>query len=469
MAIYLNRRDMIGGALGASLTACTATKPKFDAQVIVIGAGLSGLYAAMLLEDEGKDVLVIEADNRIGGRMKTLRHQDGVTEGGGQQIGASYARILDVAAKLNVPLYSETGRGPATAYYLDDQWQAAQELDVKLFPKAYRSTPPSSVLFRLLAKEPALETSDAWRDAPENMDISAAEFLSQRGFDAKAQNLIERALNANQLSTYSMLNLHRSLQLYRQSANMGATQYVEGGSQRLPEAMAASLKRPVKIGTKVSSIDLSGDRVAVTIAGARKTYHAEHVICTIPFAALSHPKGPKINAALNGVQKEAIQSLPYTQILQIHGRANTAYWEQDGLAPSMWFDSPLERIFAQSDRNGKVTGFVTNWLNGVGTEGWLDGGEASAFKQLTDELSKVRPSLAENLNLLTTVNWTSSNPLAGGAYMHWAPGQARRWAADMGQPAGRLYFAGEHLSHLHTGMEGAMESAEAAAFHLLNI
>jgi len=52
--------------------------------------------------------------------------------------------------------------------------------------------------------------------------------------------------------------------------------------------------------------------------------------------------------------------------------------------------------------------------------------------------------------------------------MHWAPGQIAKWAGHMGAPAGRLSFAGEHLSHLHTGMEGAMESGENAALYLLD-
>ena len=62
------------------------------------------------------------------------------------------------------------------------------------------------------------------------------------------------------------------------------------------------------------------------------------------------------------------------------------------------------------------------------------------------------------------VRWDEAQPLSGGAYMHWAPGQIGAWAQTMGLPAGRLHFAGEHVSRLHTGMEGAMESAEQAAY-----
>jgi monoamine oxidase len=53
--------------------------------------------------------------------------------------------------------------------------------------------------------------------------------------------------------------------------------------------------------------------------------------------------------------------------------------------------------------------------------------------------------------------------------MHWAPGQISQWADSIAAPSSRLAFAGEHLSRLHTGMEGAMESGENAAFYLLDI
>jgi len=467
MTTRLTRRGALAGLSALSLAGCTARKPKFDTQIIVIGAGLSGLHAAMLLEEQGKDVLVVEAAQRVGGRMHTIEHTDGFTDGGGQQIGASYARILDVTTRLNVPLYEETGRGPATSYYLDDAWRSAQELTIPAFPAAFQKTPPASVLFRLLAAEPGFESAEAWMDAPEGMDISAAEFLSRRGFDGEGQALIERALNANRLETYSVLNLHRSLQIYKQSAAMGPTQYVEGGAQRLPEAMAASLNRLVQLGTFIEGITAKADRVEIHAKGSVRPLVAEQVICTIPFGGLRNIES--LSADLSPTQRDAISGLPYTQILQFHGRVSDPYWDADGMAPNMWLDNRLERIFAATDKNSDLTGFVRSWINGEGTKGWLRSGDEAALKSCLDEIRRVRPELAKTLDLTHVVNWTESNPLAGGAYMHWAPGQARRWAKEMGKPAGRLYFAGEHLSRLHTGMEGAMESGETAAFDLLNL
>ena len=461
MNCAMTRRTALTGlaALTLATPACRSSDQTWDADVIVMGAGLSGLYTAMLLEESGLDVLVLEALPRVGGRMFTLDHGDGITEGGGQQIGASYARVLDVATQLNVPLYSETGRGPATSYYLNDEWRE-MPLSISEFPGGFEATPPSSVLFRLLGQSPGLETADAWLTASADFDISAAQFLSEHGFSTEAMKLIERALNANRLDTYSMLNLHRTWQLYQQGAGMGATQYVEGGSQRLPQAMAASLSRPVKTNTPIEAIIPSTTGCVVTSDG--QEFRARFGVCTLPFPALRKIGG--VNGT-NPAQQEAINTLPYTQILQVHMRRTSDFWERDSLAPSMWTDTNLERIFADTGADGSFTGFHRGWINGEGVKAWSD--HTALGTDYVTQLSMLRPSTESALEPVSIIDWTESNPFAGGAYYHWAPGQASRLAEAMGDPIGRLHFAGEHLGILHTGMEAAMESAERAALQIL--
>lgn len=457
----LTRRTTLIGlaATTLALPACRSSSRTLDADVIVIGAGLSGLYAAMLLEETGLGVQVIEALPRVGGRMHTLDHGDGYTEGGGQQIGASYARVLDVATQLGVPLYAETGRGPATSYWLNDSWQTGT-VDIPEFPEAFRNTPPSSVLFRLLASAPGLDTPDGWMTAAPELDISAAQFLTQRGFSSQAQALVERALNANNLSTYSMLNLHRTWQLYQQSAGMGATQYVEGGSQRLPEAMAASLSRPVLTDHPVTAMSIEADRCTVRTSKGR--FSASHAICTLPFPALRRIDGftpPPVMA-------EAIDTLAYTQIMQVHMRARSNYWETDELAPNLWTDTQLERVFTGSGRDGGLTNYQRGWVNGDGVVPWMAEPE-TAMTRYTAQLAALRPASQGQVEPLALIDWTETNPYAGGAYYHWQPGQAAILAQTMGEPMGRMRFAGEHLGLLHTGMEAAMEAAERAALDII--
>lgn len=460
----MTRRSALTGLAATTLLtpACRSSERSLDADVIVMGAGLSGLYTAMLLEDEGFDVQVVEALPRVGGRMFTLDHDGGYTEGGGQQIGASYARILDVAASLGVPLYAEAGRGPSTAHFLNDQWEAGA-FTVPQFPTAFQSTPPSSVLFRLLASEPGFESAEGWLDAAPELDISAQQFLTQRGFSPDAQALVERTLNANSLETYSMLNLHRTWQLYQQSGGMGVSQYVEGGSQRLPEAMAASLARPVRTNSPVASVDVNSTYCELKVG--RETLRSTHAVCALPLPALRRIEG--LRSLANSALTEAISDIPYTQILQIHMQSQAAFWDADNLGPSMWTDTELERIFADTGRDGSLTGFHRGWINGLGVEPWVALGQQAAPRRYVKQLAELRPSTQGALTPLAYVDWTETNPYAGGAYYHWKPGQAGRLARRMSDPIGKLHFAGEHLGILHTGMEAAMESGERAALAII--
>jgi monoamine oxidase len=80
----LARRTFL--ASSASLAAPKTLHAKTEADVIVIGAGLSGLYAARLLADEGAKVVVDEGRNRVGGRLESYRHLEGAPEAGGDSI-----------------------------------------------------------------------------------------------------------------------------------------------------------------------------------------------------------------------------------------------------------------------------------------------------------------------------------------------------------------------------------------------
>jgi monoamine oxidase len=463
MEISLSRRATLAGLAASAVVTPAFARVPFTSQVIVIGAGASGLETALRLEAAGLDVQVVEASNRIGGRMNTLYDLPGQPNAGGVQIGASYTRLRARAQALGVALFPEPTAPRATSLNIGGRmmtprdWGSAAE---NSFPTAFKNTPPSGALFAAAGgTNNPLKTFDDWR-GPLGIgaDVSADAFLARLGFDEAARRLVDVGLNANRLDSYSIVNVMRSLTLFgAERASGGVSSMIEGGSQRLPEAMARALKKPPMMGQAVRRIATTAQGGTITLAdGTRLTAGA--IVAAVPFPVL---RNMTLRAPLSQETRGAIAALPYTQIKQIFLEPDKPFWESDGLPIDMWTDGPLERIFSVRDSSGKDTGIIYVWLNGTGAQGF-------DLASVSPRLAALRPASEGKFKVRHVQDWTSTNPLAGGAYMHWAPGQIGRWAGKMGAPAGRLFFAGEHLGLVHTGMEAAFESAERAAGDVLS-
>lgn len=462
------RRSVTIGLGAAGLAACVrAPRTQKDADVIVVGAGLSGLFSALWLSDAGYRVIVVEASERIGGRMWTLDDVPGKPEAGGSQVGQSYARIRYAAERTGVRILDEApaGRGDRLLSLggqpiLQSNWATSP---ANMLPETFKRSAPDAALFAAAAPKNTFDWPGAWRtDSAFSIDQSAEAFLKQSGFDDASRALIDVALNANTLDSYSMINLWRSLQLFSQDRNAGPTGYVEGGAQRLPEAMAASLSDGVKTNFRVQSITEDNNGVAISNGGDQ--LRADFCIIALPFPAVAKLA---IDPAPQGAQAAAITGLPQTQILQLHLEPEDAFWERDGLPASMWSDGPLERVFATKDRESDNIVGLLSWINGTRAIEVASASDEELERLAQEEIARLRPASEGKVRLRKAVRWLKGQSYAGGAYMHWAPGQAEKWALAMGAPHGRIHFAGEHLSHLHTGMEGAMEAGQNAAASII--
>ena len=99
---------------------------------------------------------------------------------------------------------------------------------------------------------------------------------------------------------------------------------------------------------------------------------------------------------------------------------------------------------------------------------WLDRmAEADAIRHVLDVLKAIRPSTAGALRPVKVQSW-QRDPMAGGLYSSWKPGQVVRFANAMAKAFGPVHFAGEHTAVLNRGMEGAMESGERAALEAMS-
>jgi monoamine oxidase len=248
---------------------------------------------------------------------------------------------------------------------------------------------------------------------------------------------------------------------FRTKGGSKAVLRIDGGSQRLPEAVTKMIKRQPFINKVVSQIDALSTGVIVKCSDG-SVFRSKYCVCTLPFSSL---KSIKISPKPSSFQNEAIQKLQYTQITQFHIGIKNKFWEKDELPINMWTDAKVGRFFGDKGANG-VENFLC-WTNGLEAITLDKLSEKKAAKTILDEMSKIRPSTKDNIEILKVISW-GKNIFNKGAYSHFAPGQVNKFVKNMYQPINNLHFAGEHTALINSGMEGALESAERVGLEILN-
>ncbi|WP_067186367.1 flavin monoamine oxidase family protein [Microtetraspora niveoalba] len=431
--------------------------------VIVVGAGLAGLQAALALQEAGLDVLVLEAADRVGGRVRSLDGPTGVEEAGAVNIGDGYTRLLGhvraagldrepVTVSLRehtIVVDGHTSTAPA--------W-AASEGNPLTGPE--RAVPPALIVAGALARANPLTGPRDWM-SPEaaRWDVPMPDHLRSLGVSDAAVALADRAGTFETLEATSALAMLRAAQ--RASRHAPQTSNVVGGNSRLPESMAARLREPVRPNSPVAAIRERGDLVEAELADGERIA-AGHVVLAVPFTSL---RRLAIEVALPGPVARLVAELPYPALTKYHLIADRPFWREDGLPPVTWTNGPIQRLLPwRLCDNGPSA--LAVWVTGRDARALDALGEREQRRVVLDELARVRPAAAGAVEITRIVSW-GRDPWAGGAWAMPRPGQMAALAAAATADTGRVQLAGEHLSVEDSGMEGALESGDRAAARVL--
>jgi monoamine oxidase len=426
-------------------------------RVIVVGAGLAGLTAAVELTRLRASVQIVEARDRVGGRVWTRPGADGESsvEAGAEFVDHDHAQLRRLIGQCGLDLARVLRQGFGLALSIGARVEVHgshqvewRTLALKLAPvaRAYRKAGGSwdSVVGAALAAR------------------SVHAVLTAAGATRRTQALAQ-AMRGYYLAEPQELSSVVLLDEIVQGRNPGRTRLyrIKGGAGRLTEALASSLSDAVLLRHVVGRVSQTGTKVTCAVAtpsGRLAALEADAVIVTVPAPLV---RSIEFDPGLTTAQTCAYETLTAGPVTKVSLRFATPWWRRPLRPRAFGTNLPIGAVWEGAEEQPDVAMLT-----------FLAGGDASARL-------KARVAADGAAGVMTDLRWLGTpdpprlaapavsweqDPWARGGYAVFGPGFDPRLRPMLGASHGRVIFAGEHTSERWQGfMNGAVESGLRAA------
>ena len=492
---FLRRFGIAAGAtlgLGPLRDLRALAQPARPLHVVVAGAGLAGLCAALELERRGHRVTLLEAETaHVGGRVRTLRFEGGLyAEAGAMRVPKGHALTRHYVAELGLSLRPFVQSNPEAYYFARGRRvrtkDAAQLEPLYALAEGERGRTPddlwaASLVKRLRALD-AAERADVGAPAPATGALRAldqqtlGQVLEAEGLSAEAVELL--AVTSG-IETLLGTAATEHLREEHQEVWTAGFDEIVGGADRLPAAFAARLRARPRLGCEVVRLEQDPLRRRAAAVyrerGRLERAEGDFVLCTLPFPVLARIE---VAPAFSGEKRRAIRELHYDGSTKILALTRRRFWEQDDgiFGGGTFTDLPTATTWYPSDnaaaRDPRVSAaasvFLASYSWGQTARRWAALPHTERSRAALAHLARVHPQLARPGEVRRTASWAwDTHPWSAGAFAWFMPGQWSALHRHVVAPEGRILFAGEHASLAHTWMQGALESALVAVRAML--
>jgi monoamine oxidase len=452
-------------------------------RIIIVGAGISGLTAGSLLKSAGHDVVLLEASNRVGGRVKTVREpfSDGLyAEVGAMRLPAIHELLNAYIRKFHLETNPFVDEVPEGYVFVNEKKVSVREYrsnpDVLGYPiSSYEQGKTADILLNELI-QPIIDfiradPANNWPKILEKYDS-----YSVRGFLQQARTKAGMPVSEGAIEMIGVLLDEEALMMtsfiesIRDQTDISPdNQYseIKGGNDLLPRSFLPVLHDVIQYRTRVRALERDGEGIRVTCEHVdtlrQITVEGDCVILTIPFSALRHIY---VRPPFSHEKRKTIRQLHYDTSTKILLQFRKAFWEEEGIfGGNTTTDLPIRFIYYPSHgwKNGGPSVLLASYTWGDDSLRWDSLSERERVRFALENVARIHgQQVMDHFVTGTSHSWVE-NEYTCGAFALFEPSQQTTLWPYIASRDDKVYFAGEHTTLQHAWIEGALESGIRAA------